>query len=480
MASSPLFDTAIHWFRRDLRLSDNTALRHAAAAAQVVVPVYIISRWTGEHRWTGAPRQQFLCGSLASLAANIALTGAQLIFRQGEAVAELERLIRETKAQAICTNRDPDPFGQTVEKALAARCAELGVEFHVFKDHVLHERSEVLTGQGQPYRVFTPYSKNWQSLPKPAPVVGATKLTAFPKPLASLPCPTLATWKLDLGTTIILEPGERAARARMKSALAKIVPTYQETRDTPFGSTTSRLSQDLRYGTLSIREWYAHLAQLRTTHAADPHIAKSIHTYINELAWREFYMQILWHFPEIYDHEFSHDWRGLSWDWDMEKFSRWKEGLTGFPIVDAGMRELKATGFMHNRVRMIVAMFLTKDLHLDWRMGEQYFMQALTDGEIASNNGGWQWSAGTGADAAPYFRIQNPWSQTKRYDPQGRYIRQWVPELSDAPLARLLEPPAPGSDGRWKNYPAPMLDHKTERDVCLARFKRHRAQLTSG
>jgi deoxyribodipyrimidine photo-lyase len=198
-----------------------------------------------------------------------------------------------------------------------------------------------------------------------------------------------------------------------------------------------------------------------------------IDTFIKELAWREFYFAILWHFPHVLEHEFSAEWRGLAWHEPGGNFEAWKEGRTGFPLVDAGIRELLATGFMHNRVRMIVAMFLTKDLHLDWRLGEQFFMRHLVDGEIASNNGGWQWSAGTGADAAPYFRIQNPWTQSKRHDPNGDYIRRWVPELAKVPAAALHEAPKNGRP-LAAGYPLPCVDHSTERDRTLAIFKKHR------
>ena len=197
---------------------------------------------------------------------------------------------------------------------------------------------------------------------------------------------------------------------------------------------------------------------------------KSIFKFINELAWREFHMQILWHFPGVLDHEFNPKLRNLKWRNAGADFQRWRDGETGFPIVDAGMRQLNATGFMHNRLRMITAMFLTKDLHIDWRHGERYFRLKLVDGEIASNNGGWQWCAGTGADAAPYFRIQNPWTQTARYDPQGKYIRQWVPELRDVDLAKFMKAPEDGT-AIAKNYPSPMVDHAVERDVTLEMFR---------
>lgn len=471
----PRPSTVIHWFRRDLRLTDNTALHQAVSSAEFVVPVYVISDWKGSHRWTGPARQQFLCGCLASLERNVAAVGGQLIFRQGAAIAELEKLIGETGAGAIYTNRDPDPFGRAVEDKLAQRCRELGVAFHCLKDTALHERDELLTGSGGPYRVFTPYNRVWQALPK-SPVLPAVKAFRTPTGLASLPCPTLETWGLPEFTAEIPEPGERAARDRMKRALTQVLPRYFERRNAPHGLTTSRLSADLRHGTLSIRELY-HRTRALLEEATDAGIKKSLQTYLNELAWREFYMQILWHYPEVLEQEFDPKFRGLTWHYDDQKLQRWKDGMTGFPIVDAGMRELKATGFMHNRVRMITAMFLTKDLHLDWRLGEEYFMQMLVDGEIASNNGGWQWSAGTGADAAPYFRIQNPWSQTKSYDPEGDYIRRWVPELKDVPAAALLAPPAGGLLPLARGYPLPMVDHSRERDITLAMFKDHRALL---
>ena len=472
---SKQYTRVIHWFRRDLRLTDNSALHAAAQAAAGVVTVYVVSDWKGSHAWTGAPRQAFLSGCLAALEKNVAAIGGRLIFRQGEAVAELERLIAETGAEAIFYNRDPDIYGRQVEQALARRGRELGVAILGFKDVVLHQSDEVLTGTGKPYRVFTPYRKNWDLLPKPEVLPAVKQLTPPAAALASLPCPDLSTWGLLDAGTVLPEPGERAARVRLKEALARVIPYYSARRNTPMGATTSRLSPDLRMGTLSVRELYHRVANV-AAETEDAGVRKSCQTYHSELAWREFYMQLLQHFPVVLDQEFEASWRGLPWSHDQALFQRWKDGLTGFPIVDAGMRELRATGQMHNRVRMITAMFLTKDLRLDWRLGEQYFMQALIDGEIASNNGGWQWSAGTGADAAPYFRIQNPWTQTKSYDPKGEYIRHWVPELKHAPLEHLLEPPEEGSLFRSPGggYPAPMVVHRGERDRTLDMFKKYR------
>jgi deoxyribodipyrimidine photo-lyase len=225
-------------------------------------------------------------------------------------------------------------------------------------------------------------------------------------------------------------------------------------------------------GLISIRTLYAKVAA--ALESAKGLSRASIQIYIKELAWREFYFAILHHFPQVLDHEFNENWRGLPWDEPNENFEKWKSGKTGFPIVDAGMRQLLQTGFMHNRVRMITAMFLTKDLHIDWKLGESHFMQHLTDGEIASNNGGWQWSAGTGADAAPYFRIQNPWSQTAKYDPTGVYIKRWIPELISVDPRKFQAPPE-NNKPLAPDYPLPCVDHKTERERTLEIFKKHRA-----
>lgn len=472
----PKHATVIHWFRRDLRLMDNPALYQAAMDSEQVIPVYVLSDWKKHHGWTGSTRQQFLCGCLESLSKNLEAIDSRLILRCGRADEELEKLILETKAGAVYFNRDYDPYGREMEKKVQAVCQRIGIECHSFKDRVLHEPEEVLTGSGGPYRVFTPYSRNWLGLEKTAPEGKTTSLgKAPPASLKSLDLPTLDQWSLPGNTADILAPGEKAARQRMKDFIDNhTLHAYAQKRDTPAGTTTSRLGQDLRFGLISIRELHAR-CQEAASRSRSPESGKSIETYLKELAWREFYMAILWHYPEVFEEEFSPEFRGMSWPGTDEHFEAWSQGKTGFPIVDAGMRQLLATGFIHNRVRMIVSMFLTKDLHCYWKQGESFFMQHLVDGENASNNGGWQWSAGTGADAAPYFRIQNPWTQTKNYDPEGTYIRTWVPELKDVSADRFLTPPkdnralAPG-------YPRPIVDHAKERDRTLALFAKHRGK----
>jgi len=459
--------TAIHWFRRDLRLTDNTSLLNAASAHDHVVPVYVVSTWKRQHRWTGAPRQEFLCGCLEALAKNLETKGGRLIVLHGEAEKVLPELARKIDADAIHFNRDPDPFGRGVEEKLAAAAGRLGIRVHSHKDIAIHERDEVLTGSGKPFRIFTPYSKAWLRLDKQAPRRSVARISTSPD-IHSDPLPTLPTWKLKSDAKII-DAGEAAARRRLSRFLDGPLFEYVSRRDLPGEETTSRLSQDLRHGLLSIREVHAKCAE--AAKGATAAQRRSTAAFINELIWREFYMQVLWHWPGVLDHEFKEDYRKLKWSRAGDAFDRWTAGETGFPIVDAGMRQLAATGFMHNRVRMIVAMFLTKDLHIDWRAGESWFMQHLVDGEIASNNGGWQWSASTGTDAAPYFRIQNPWSQTARFDPDGNYIKRWVSELRDVPSEKFCEPPSPG-DRIAKAYPKPIVDHAWERKVSLELYRR--------
>ncbi len=456
---------AIHWFRRDLRLADNTALAAAVSNYDLVIPAYILSDWQGSHGWTGSPRQEFLCRCLAALETDIRTKGGQLIFRRGDADVALAQLIEDSGAVALSFNRDPDPFGREMEVKVTRMSEARGCKVHSCKDVAIHERDEVLTGGGTPFRVFSPYARAWIKLEKPSVTEPVASFRLAPG-LQTLPAPTLSTWGLEQTATII-DGGEAAARKRLESFLSEPILRYAACRNTPHEAGTSRLSADLRFGTLSPREIHARCLDLAEQGPAEHR--KSALIYINELIWREFYMQILWHYPDVLETGFNAKYRELDWAEPGEAFTRWSEGETGFPIVDAAMRQLNQTGFMHNRLRMITAMFLTKDLHVSWRAGEQYFMQKLIDGDIASNNGGWQWSAGTGADAAPYFRIQNPWTQTRRYDPEGEFIRHWIPELRDIDAARLMQPPE-DQTSIAKGYPAPMVDHAIERVVTLRMF----------
>lgn len=456
----------IYWFRRDLRLTDNIGLRAACDDAEEVIPVYILSTWRVHHCWTGAPRQQFLCSSLEALARSLDAIGGRLIFREEPADEALETLLQETKAEAIYYNRDPDPYGRAMEKRVRKMAAEQDVKVREFKDVAIHERDEVLTGSGKSFRVFTAYARAWAKLEKPDSVARVTKMHT--PAVRSVTAPDLERWGLAPAAKI-LPGGEKAARQRMERFFDGRIIKYAESRDFPSEGATSRLSQDLRFGLISARELYRKAREIGKKGKAGER--KSVQLYLTELVWREFYFQILWHHPEVQKSEFNPKYRGIGWEGTphCDELERWKDGETGFPIVDAAMRQLEKSGFMHNRLRMITAMFLTKDLHLDWREGEMHFMQKLVDGEIAANNGGWQWNAGTGADAAPHFRVQNPWLQSERFDPEGAFIKQWLPELRDVPAAKLHKPPHGLKIA--KSYPLPMVDHGAEREKAIEMFR---------
>lgn len=462
--------TVIHWFRRDLRLQDNSALAAAAKAGREVVPVYVLSRWHAPHGWTGGHRQQFLCDSLSALNDDLRELGSRLIFREGDPVEALEVLIRESGAVAVYFNRDPDPYGRRVEERLQQLGRDRGLEICGFKDVCLHEREEVLNATGKPYRVFSPYARAWARLKKPAPKP-ALKNLGTPRNILSLPPPALSRWGLVRNPNG-LQAGAKAARKRWRHFLAGSLAVYGDQRDLPAAKGTSRLSQDLRHGLISIREIFADCESCRQKWPAARRTG--VDKFVSELIWREFNSQILWHFPLVLEEEFQEKFRGMSWPGTKKSFARWQSGETGFPFVDAGMRQLLATGFLPNRLRMVTAMFLTKDLQVNWRWGEKFFLQQLTDGEIASNNGGWQWCAGTGADAAPYFRIQNPWTQSVRHDPEGEYIRRWLPELRDVPTEKLFRPPPNGSR-LVASYPRPIVDHAEARALTLDLFARQNA-----
>lgn len=467
------YGNVIHWFRRDLRLSDNTALLQATRDSEMVTPVFISSEWSGQHHWTGPARQAFLCGCLESLSKNINHVGGRLIFRRGDAVEQLEGLIDESRAEAVYCNRDVDPHGKEVEKEVRELCRRKGIEYHDFQDAILHEKDEVLTNSGNPYKVYTPYSRTWFDQEKSG-VQGTVKSISTPEAIQEGSAPKASDWGLAYDKELLREPGEKAARKRLQQAVDGVLSSYEEKRNDPSADATSHLGADLRYGTISVREVF-HRAEEARQRGETEAARGSIHTFQKQLGWREFFMAILGHFPEVLETDFNPDWRGLEWDDPGRegRFESWKEGRTGFPIVDAGMRQLSETGYMHNRVRMITAMFLTKDLHIHWREGEAHFIQHLLDGEIANNNGGWQWSAGTGADAAPYFRIQNPWTQTDRYDKSGDYIKRWVPELENVDPKSFTRPPE-GNRPLADDYVLPIVDHKAEREETLRRFKDHK------
>jgi deoxyribodipyrimidine photo-lyase len=467
-AASPL-KTVIHWFRRDLRVSDNVALSQAAKRAETIVPVFIFEDGFRTGPDVGAARLAFLLRSVESLQKNLAELGRPLVVRCGKSEEVLPQLCREAGAQAVFANKRYEPHARQRDERIAQALLKIGVGFELFKDAVLWEEQEILTQSGNPYTVFTPYSKAWKSRPgiSPRPPLEPSKNTA-----ASLRSDALPASPDEVGRALaqaIPPAGERAALEQLRRFMGGPLYEYGRTRDFPAQDGTSHLSAHLRAGTIGIRTVVNELKKARGQ--ASPAQAASCDVFLNELIWREFYLQVLHNFPHVSKGAFRPKYDKIAWSDNREHFQAWCEGHTGYPIVDAAMRCLNATGGLHNRLRMIVAMFLTKDLLIHWQWGERYFMRQLVDGDLAANNGGWQWSAGIGTDAAPYFRIFNPVSQALKFDPDGAFVRRWIPELNDFPDDLVHRP--------WENplllsqskYPPRIVVHEEQREKCLAMFK---------
>ena len=462
---------AVHWFRRDLRVSDNTALSEAARQAETVVPVFILEDALRTGPDVGAARLAFLLRSLEALRNNLDTLGYPLLVRHGRSKMELPRLCRELGAEAVFCNRRYEPYAQARDNRVFNALNAAGIGFEVFKDAVIWEERDLLTQAGNPFTVFTPYSKAWQARVPPPPRPRLRRLkTGGKRP--KVHSDTLPLDPAELGHPLqqtLFEAGEPAALKALNDFLAAMVFHYGETRDFPSADGTSKLSAHLRCGTLGIRTILAGLKAARAT--APPAGQKSCDVFLNELIWREFYLQILANFPHVIKGAFRPEYDRLAWSDREDHFQAWCAGMTGYPLVDAALRCLNATGWMHNRLRMIVAMFLTKDLLVPWQRGERYFMRQLVDGDLAANNGGWQWSAGTGTDAAPYFRIFNPVSQAEKFDAHGQFVRQWVPELASLPDDLIHQPWQDSLQASRTRYPPRIVRHEEQRAKCLAMFR---------
>ncbi len=452
---------SVFLFRRDLRLADNTGLLRACAESEEVIPCFVLDPRqcdAGENPYAGLPALSFLRNSLRELDDAFAEFGTRLHVLYGQAEAVLPAFAVQAGAQAVFLNRDYTPFSRLRDERLAAACAAVNVRVHASDDALLCPPEDVHKADGTPYTVFTPFFKAASRLsvrpPRPAPAgrfATATAGNLLPREDVEQLLPaSLSQYALQGGR----REGERLL------AHVPSLARYAEERNTPALPGTSRLAAHHKFGTVSVRET---LAAVLSAHGPE-------HGLIAELYWRDFFTHIAWHFPRVFGHAFKQQYDRLPWSESDEAFKAWRFGTTGFPIVDAGMRELMQSGTMHNRVRMIAASFLVKDLHLDWRWGERYFAQHLLDYDPAVNNGNWQWAASTGCDAQPYFRIFNPWLQQKKFDPDCVYIKRWVPELA------ALEPKhihALGEPNLFApaGYPAPIVDHSVAAAQAKMMFK---------
>jgi deoxyribodipyrimidine photo-lyase len=459
---------AVHWFRHDLRLRDNAALCAAAADASELLPVFVLDDRLLHGDRSGEPRTRFLLDCVARLAADLASRGSRLVLRHGDPVAEIEKILQETHADLLSFGRAYAPAAMRRDARVRALAARAGVRVIETRDHVVFESRDVLSTQDRPFAVYTPYRRAWERAfeADPQAPLRVPRLPPAPRGIASAALSSPAP-----GTAEIPTGGEAAAERRLARFLDTAVARYAERRDFPAEDATSRLSPHLRFGTVSARTC-VHLA--REVAAVDGAAAAGARKWVDELVWRDFYWAILAEHPRVATQSYRREFDQVRWNDDEPGFEAWCAGRTGYPIVDAGMRQLAQTGWMHNRVRMICASFLTKDLLVDWRRGEAHFYRLLVDGDPASNNGGWQWAASTGTDAQPYFRIFNPVAQGERFDPEGRFVRRFVPELTRVPdrfVHRPWEAPSPPAD-----YPAPVVSHAERRVVALARYEAARSQ----
>jgi len=469
---------ALWWARRDLRLADNQALVGALAHADQVIPVFVLDLALLDSPRVGPKRVAFLLGGLRQLDADLRARDSRLVVRQGNPVDELAALVSESGAQAIFTEEDFTPYSRQRDARVAKR-----LPLQHAGSAILHPPGTVLKADGTPYTVFTPFSRKWKGLPLPdaGAVIPAPARIPTPPNVSGLPIPEAPT----LPPTIPFPPGEEEAQYRLRSFVsegdAPPIHRYADARNRLDVAGTSGLSPYLHMGMLSARQ--AVVAAVAAIEAAPDARARSgAQTWLSELIWREFFVHILYHFPHVLEQSFRANLRAISWDNDEDGFAAWCAGRTGYPVVDAAMRQLAQSGWMHNRARMIAASFLVKDLLIDWHWGERYFMQHLVDGDLAANNGGWQWTAGTGTDAAPYFRIFNPVLQGQKFDPQGVYVRQWVPELARVPDKFIHQPwkmpPDVQRQARCaieEDYPPPIVDHAWARERTLAAYGQARA-----
>jgi deoxyribodipyrimidine photo-lyase len=468
--------TSLYWFRRSLRLDDNRALLAAVSSSEAVVPVFILDPAILTDASTGAARVRFLLESLTVLDGGLRACGGRLIIRCGQPVAEIERLVAETGASALYFSRDYEPYSRIRDAAVERACADAGIAVFTESDHLLSEPGEIVTQAGTPYTVFTPYRRVWSSLRPDSPLPAPERITV-PEAVRSeaLPSAPGAVGPLEIGgQKALARGGETAARAHLDRFLNEALAGYAVERDYPANPGTSQLSAYLKFGVISVRRIADEVRRRR----AQSEAANGAEIFLSELCWRDFYYQILSNFPQVAEGAFRPAYNTIQWDNNEENFRAWCEGRTGYPFIDAAQRQLNREAWMHNRARMATASFLTKDLNCDWRWGERYFMQNLVDGDLAANNGGWQWAAGTGTDAQPYFRIFNPVTQGEKFDPNGDYVRRYVPELARVPVKfihrpwelRRAEQEAIGCViGR--DYPRPIVDHAAAREKTLALYR---------
>ncbi|MDH6058932.1 deoxyribodipyrimidine photo-lyase [Chrysosporum bergii ANA360D] len=476
-------DLILFWHRRDLRISDNTGLSAARGRSAKVVGVFCLDPHILEADDVAPARVTYMMGCLDALKQQYAKLGSQLLILRGDPVQTIPALAEAVNAKAVFWNWDVEPYSQTRDRLVMDALKEKGIEFlSPSWDQILHSPEEIRTGTKSPYSVYSPFWKNWSSKPKAKPVEtleNATGLTETEQEIAKQAGVIELPLAKDLGfiweQELIIAPGEAAAQERLQEFLAHSITEYQEQRNFPSIDGTSRLSAAFKFGVIGIRAvWQATLEAGEHTRSSEAEA--SIRTWQQELAWREFYQHAMYNFPQLAQGAYRDNFKNFPWQNNPEHFQAWCEGKTGYPIVDAAMRQLNQTGWMHNRCRMIVASFLTKDLIINPQWGEKYFMQKLIDGDLSANNGGWQWSASSGMDPKP-LRIFNPASQAQKFDREGEYIRQWVSELRSVDAEYLVTGKIPALERHTLGYPEPIVDHKVQQALFKNKYQQQKEMM---
>ena len=472
-------DLVLFWHRRDLRIRDNLGLAAARDRTPKVIGVFCLDPGILDGDDIAPARITYMIGSLAELQESYKSAGSELLILQGNPTEAIPKLAISLQATAVYWNRDVEPYSRQRDTGVAEALKEKDIERSTqYWDQLLHAPDALKTGAGDPYKVYTPFWRKWIQQVKQPPVstlANATGLNPQEKSAANdagnIELPTAKDLGYEWENELLLAPGEVAALAQLETFCddRRAISTYDEQRNYPANPGTSMLSAALKFGTLGIRTvWqYADEAYSR---ARSEETHTNIQTWQKEIAWREFYQSVMYTFPDLADGPYRAPLKNFPWDNDETLFEAWCEGRTGYPIVDAAMRQLNQTGWMHNRCRMIVASFLTKDLIIDWRWGEKYFMQRLFDGDLSSNNGGWQWSASSGMDPKP-LRIFNPASQAKKYDPDAEYIREWLPEIRHLDTSVLISGDIPEKVLEGTDYPTKIVDHKAQQAIFKERYK---------
>lgn len=477
-------DLILFWHRRDLRLGDNVGLSAARQKSPEVVGIFCLDPNILDKDDVAPARVTYLIGCLEQLQQQYQQAGSKLLIVKGEPSQAIPKLAETLKVKAVFWNLDVEPYAKIRDEQVINALKEKGISTENFWDQLLHAPGEIITQSKDVYRVYTPFWRNWSQQSKKYPVQKLEELKGlteeemtFAQKAGVIDLPTAKDLGYIWENPLLLDPGETAAQERLEEFCQTCINDYQEQRNLPAIDGTSRLSAALKFGAIGIRTvWQATLKAYENSRSDE--VRDSIKTWQQELAWREFYQHCMYFFPELAQGPYRNEFKNFPWDDNEDYFQAWCEGRTGYPIVDAAMRQLNEVGWMHNRCRMIVASFLTKDLMVNWQWGEQYFMQKLYDGDLSANNGGWQWSASSGMDSKP-LRIFNPASQAQKFDEEGEYIRQWLPELSSVETEYLVTGKIPTLERHQCGYPEPIVDHKKRQAEFKLRYKIIRERKTA-